>query len=836
MPMNLWTYTARELQRRPGRTALTLLGIALGLAVTVATRLTIDTAHGAYRELADGFAGGPSLEVTAAAQGSFADRFSSDLLSVAGVSAAAPCVDGVVALAAGPGRVSVRLLGIDPDRAAALTGWPLRAGRPPDGPEEALIDAGLAEALGLAPGQPVRLWAATGPAVLRLAGVLQPRAGTLCGVLVVPLPTAARLLGMPGRVTRVQVLLAPGADPKRVRAEIARRLPAGLTVQPPGARDALPRATLLATEQGLEALGVVALVAAAFVILNTFLLNLGERRGQLATLRALGATPGQVTRLLLREAALLGLAGTVAGCAAGAALAAGLLGLMGQFLGVTLPPLRLTGGPFLLAALLGPGTAVAATLLPAWLAGRRSPLEALLARGGPAGGPSPRRLGLAALLLLTPGAVMAVGLCNGWFAVRAGQALLPPTLGLLLTGCVVALPLLTGPLLRLAGLAPLNVALCMARRQTQRQPTRTALTAGVLFLALTVAVAFGTTVRGVVRDLRRWYDRSVPADFMVRGSIPDTAFSLAAPLPESLAQTIRRDSPAAAVERLAFVPAQVEGRAALTLARTFTPGAALPLDLREGEEAEVRRGLMAGEVVLGTGLAERLGLHRGDTVTLATRGGPRALRVAGTAAEYCGGGLALYLEWETARRLLNVPGVHVFLVSACPGGAARLGTALRSFCAGRGLLLQSNAEVSGLIDGQVGRATGVLWALMALAFVVASLGIVNTLTMNVRDQTRELGVLRAVGLDRRGVYRVVLAQALLLWGVSVAPGAVCGVALAYLIHGASACWAMAPAAFALDGLVLGGSCVLALATAVLAALLPARRAARLAVVRAIRHA
>src|SRR5205807_9533237 len=141
------------------------------------------------------------------------------------------------------------------------------------------------------------------------------RAAAPGGVLVVPLATARRLLGMADRVHRLEVLLAEGADPHRVAAEVARRLPAGLTARPPGGRDALARAALLPAEQGLEALGVMALVAAAFVILNTFLLNLGQRRAQFATLRALGATPGQVTRLLLREAALLGAAGTLAGCA-----------------------------------------------------------------------------------------------------------------------------------------------------------------------------------------------------------------------------------------------------------------------------------------------------------------------------------------------------------------------------------------------------------------------------------------------------------------------------------------------------------------------------------------
>src|SRR5262249_10555791 len=147
----------------------------------------------------------------------------------------------------------------------------------------------------------------------------------------------------------------------------------------------------------------------------------------------------------------------------------------------------------------------------------------------------------------------------------------PLMLGLLLTGCVTGLPVLAGPLLRLAGLLPTGISLALAGGQMRRQLTRTALTAGVLFGALTVAVACGSTVRGVVRDLGQWYKRSVVADYMVRGSIPDSAFTLAVPLPETLADALRRSNPAATVDRLSFVPALAGNCPALVLARNFVP-------------------------------------------------------------------------------------------------------------------------------------------------------------------------------------------------------------------------------------------------------------------------
>jgi len=271
------------------------------------------------------------------------------------------------------------------------------------------------------------------------------------------------------------------------------------------------------------------------------------------------------------------------------------------------------------------------------------------------------------------------------------------------------------------------------------------------------------------------------------------------------------------------------------LARTFAADRPLPLDLQEGDETTVRATLLAGEAVLGTGLAQRLGLHRGDVFKLTTPHGVREVHIAGTAVEYASGGLALYLEWEAARNLFDLPGVHVFLVSARPGSTAALGVALRGFCERHHLLLQSNADLRALIDAMVGRVTGVLWVLMALAFAVASLGIVNTLTMNVQEQTRELGLLRALGLKRSQVGKVVLAQAVLLAGISLLPGALAGVALAYAIHRSSASWAGPQATFQIDCLLVLGCCVIAVVMAVLAAVSPARQAVRLSVARALHH-
>jgi putative ABC transport system permease protein len=831
--MNLWIYNLREMQRHPGRMLLTLLGIALGLATVVATRLTVRNVDRAYRDLFEGVAGRPALEITAKGQGGFAADSVKGLERVSGVKSVTPRIHSAAALVNGGESVAVPVLGIDPSSAAD---WPVREGQPLHDGKDALLDPALADSLHLRPGKDFEVWTPAGATSLHLCGIFQPRGSSAAagGQTIVSLACAQRLFNLPGRVNSIQVLLAEDAVPAVVQGAIARQLPSNLIVQPPGLRGELARSTLLSAQQGLSALSLVALLAATFVILNTFLLNLGERRKQIAVLRSLGASRRQVLRLLLRETVMLGLIGAAAGCVGGVVLAVGLNYLMQKFLGMALPRMHLSAEPFVLAALLGPGASVAAAVVPAWRASRRPPLLELLPGRSQSEEQLPQRIWQLGLLLLTGGIAVEIALARGLFSDFWSKNLLGPTLALLLVGAVLALPLVVAPSLRLLALLPVGLEGRLAVQQLARQRGRTSLTAGVLFLALVVAIAFGQALRATLRDLQHWYRQTIVADCLIRSAMPDSSFTLAPALPETLASGIRTCGDVS-VDCISFLPAEVEGKQVLVLARTFAADRPLPLDLQDGDESSVRRGLSSGEAVLGAGLAQSLGLHRGDVLKLTTEQGVREVRIAGTALEYAGGGLALYLEWETARRLLELPGVHVFLVGNRSGAVASLSSNLRRFCEQHHLLFQSNADLRTMIEGMLNRVGAALWGLMVLAFAVASLGIVNTLTMNVHDQTREFGVLRALGLKRMQVGKVVLAQALMLAGVSLVPGAIAGVGMAYAINRASAAWTGTACVFKMDFVLIIGSCTAALVMAMLAALSPARRAVRLPVALAMRQ-
>jgi putative ABC transport system permease protein len=823
--MTLWTCGLREVRRHPGRTLLALFGIALGLATVVATRLTAHTVSRAYRDLFGDIAGEPALEVSAWALSPFDPRSLPELGLLRGVRAVEPRLRGAVSVVGPAGGVTVALIGIDPSRCRA--DWPLQEGDSLVGEDMALLDAGLAESLGLTPGCHVRVWGPGGDASLRLAGTLRPRGTTAGtgGLLVVSLNTARCLLSVPaGQVHCLRLHLQEKADSEPARHEVAKLLPPHLVVHPPGAQAELARATLRRVELALAALGLLALVTAAFMILNTFLLALNERRGSFALLKAMGATRSQVLRLLLGECLLLGLAGTVLGCVAAVGLAALLLSTVGKLLRLSLPPLELRAGPFLLAGLLGPFLPLVASCWPAWRASRRTVLDELRPRRSEARRSS-RRTGGVGLLLLGLGLIPAVGLCRGAFAGTAAPALLL-ALALLLAGGLFICPMLILGLLRLFERYPTRPETLLAWRELARSRTRTGLTAGVLFLGVAVTMAFGQSLRAVLAEVRDWYRRTVVADFLVRGSMPDSSFTLSAALPDTLGQELARLDGVAAVDRIAFVPAQVNDKGVLVLARTFSSSQPLPLDLREGQDNAVREGLLRGEAVVGTGLARQLRLRCGDTLTLITPRGPAVLRVAGTATEFAGDGAAVYLEWEVARQFLNLSGPHIFLIQARPGSASTLAHALRAFCVQHGLMLQGNRDLREWIDRLLARTAGVIWALLLLVFVVAALGIVNTLRISVEEQAGTFRALRALGMTMRQVRGVVWRQALLLAVLSLLPGTLAGVGLAFVIHKGTAASPRAVTPFRLDVVVLFIAWGGALVSSLFAAFFSARWAAR----------
>ncbi|MGD9644782.1 MAG: FtsX-like permease family protein [Pirellulales bacterium] len=839
--MRLTRYSLRELRLRPGRTLLTLLGIAFGVAAVLAIALVIDTTRRAYREMHETIAGRAALEIVAEGLGGFQPRMLETLRTLPGVERVVPVVQAHTALASTKGVVGLVLMGIDPAQDKFSRHYAFHAGRQVAAGDEVVLEAGFARSHGLALAQPVRLLTASGTATLTLVGLLAPEgpAGIVGGhIAFVPIETAQRLLNIPGEVNSLELVLADGANSVQVADTARRTLPAGLLVQEPATRGSLSAHSMLSTEQALAAMSAVSLVAGAFVILNTFLMSLGERQRQLAILRALGATRRQITRMLLGEAAVLGIVGTALGMVLGVVAAAGMTRAMERLQGTPLPSWRFVTGPFLLAALIGPGMAIAATYVPARLAARRNLLTGLFEELRGAEPPVRRWPSLLGLVIVLADAALLVPILSRWLPSSTITALLPVCMAGFLVGAMLLMPMLIGPLLTLVAPAVrplLGIEGQLALGQLRRRPTRTSLTVGVLFIAMVVTIAMGTSLLNNIRDIGRWTARTITADYLVRSVMPDTGVLAAAAMPERLTEELGALDGVRRVDKLNFVPVRVGGEHVLLLARSHDPDRPLAFDLVEGDADALRGQLAAGHAAIGTMMAQRMKLAPGSTFELDTRDGPLTVRVAAVVSEYTVGGMAFYMERDAARRLLNFRGVDVYMVAARDGQAKVIGTRLARFCDEQHLLLQSQQDFRDWINRMMAGVLASMWLLMALVFVVASLGVVNTLTMNALERTRDFGVLRAVGMIRRQVRKMVFGQAVTLAMASVLPGVAVGCALAWLMNASTKAILGRQVPFAIDVPFVVGCAAAAVVVSLAAAALPARRMSRQPLVQALKY-
>lgn len=838
----LWKYTAAEMRRRPSRTLLTLAGIVIGVAATVAVTLSVQSTREAQRDMFEAVCGRASLEVVAEGLSPFVPDVIASLRTIPSVRAAVPVIQVPAAVLGKSGAVPVMLLGIDPFQDQAARDYSFRQGQMLARKNDLILSATLAESQGWAIGQQVRIIAAQGLVDKTICGLLEPRgAATFNGGAVgfVPIDNAQADFGMTDRVNAIQLVINPTTNQSNVASAIRGQLPVGLTLQLPDARGALGREASVSNDQGLATLSTCSLVAGGFVILNAFLMNLGERRRQLAILRALGATRNQITRLLLTEALVLGSVGTVFGISLGLALAMGLRQGLGQIMHLTLPDPHWIFETILIAMLLGPGLAIAATFEPARRAGRRAPLEDLLQKKGLPPAESrrwPCYVGLGFIAVTT---MVVCGISQDWFPPEHAVAFLAPFMALCLVGCVLAIPLILKPLARCAAILvePLmRPEGGLAIRHLMRHETRTALTAGVLMIAVMFGLGFGQSLLNNMSHIRDWFDRVLYADFYVRASWPDsTAYVTAVGIPETIAPELRAWDGIARVDQFKYLIGRACGRPVVIMAFSFDPNRRPPMLLDSGENHVVLDRMLHGEVIVGAALAQRQNLRAGDSISVETPRGPESLRIAGIASEYTGGGMALYLEWKAADKLFDLSTPHTLIITAKAGAAADLSERLKTYCYDHGLLVQSNAETHEFFEAQIAAFLSFVWGLIGLVFVVASLGIVNTLTMSVLEQTRELGVLRAIGMKRRQLAKMILAQALTLGIISLLPGTLAGMILAYAMNVTAHHLVGQPVPFLIDYRFVAGSLGAALVITILAAWFPARRAARLPVIQALQY-
>jgi putative ABC transport system permease protein len=829
----------RSLAARPGRTILSIVGIALGVGVLFASLATEAGIDASIDRTVRDLVGRADLRVAA-----FQDRtLSADsvaaIADAPGVVVAAPVLERRTYLAPSVNNPDalpppVTIIGIDPALEARVRDLPLASGTALTGADAAaaIITKRLAAEDGLALGANVEVQTADGPVDLAVVGIVAgdgPFVGSAGRTVIVPIDTARRIFGETG-ASRVDIVVGEGATP----TEVAAALEVALTSEPyvlSSPRD-LATSLRVSTADFRSTTGLIAAVAlfvGAFLIFNTLSMTVTERVRELGLLRAAGATRRQVAGFVLFQAVVLGLAGSIVGLAVGVGLAQVMAGYVQAIGSIPFEAADISAASAIVAVVIGLFVTLAASLEPARRAGSISPVEALKARLEP---DAARRARLRWLI----GVFAVVGLAGLLVWPResgiAGLARALAVYGLLLL-VVLGSPIVLGPLAWLAGLPfrGLRLEERLARAALARDRSRTALTVGALTMGLAMIVAIGGMAGSSRAEAAAWLAEVIPGDELVT-SIRPVALDEDAPTELAAVDGVARVSPIAIFE-VARNGIRTDA-AAVSGADMLADGR---LSLVSGDRATALPALDAGgATILPRSLADRLNLGVGGALTLALGGGQQLdLRIVGVADRTLPGraGEAILVGWSDATDKLGVAGADVFAIRYAPGREADARPALEQTA--RSLALEPNPleRVAGAVDDALGRVFGLFDALAIVAVIVAALGIVNTLSMNVLERVRELGVLRAAGMTTRQVRRTVVVEAGIVGVAGTTLGIATGLVAAVLMGALAGGPSMLGLAIPWPSIVLAA--VLGIGVSILAAWYPARLASQLAIVRAVQH-
>lgn len=842
MTPTLWRAGLRSLGRHPWQVGLSVLGVALGVAVVLAIDLANESARRAFALFTTSVAGRATHHVVGGPSG-LAEQVYRRLRVEAGVRAAAPVVERTVAAPEHPGT-TFHLLGIDPFADGAV-----RALAPADTaqavgdlaglltrPGTALLARDTARRLGLEPGDRLVVRVGTARHALTLAGTLVPRdalgARAMQWLLVTDIATAQELLDVVGRLHRIDLIVPEGPAGEAWLRAVHAWLPPDARVLPASARAGAVDRLTGAFRLNLTALSLLALVVGLFLIYNTMTFSVVQRRALLGMLRALGVTRREVFALVLGEAAVIGAVATALGVPLGVALGQGLVGLVSRTINdlyVTLNAGALAIDPpsLVKAVVLGLAGTVAATLAPALEATAtvpravlsRSALESRARRAAPglavAGGAA-LCAGWGLIRATDTGVIVAFA---GLFAVLLGAALLIPlvTLGLM----TAARPLLGWALGQLGRMAAGAVVQALSR---------TAVALAALTIAIAATVGVGVMVHSFRQTVVHWLTTALPADVYVSApalvsSRPD------ATLPSGLVARVAATPGVAHVDRL-------------RVARVESPGGAvqiLALDAAQGGWAGfafVEGGPPAGDaVIVSEPLAYWRRVGAGAVLRLATDRGERAFPVAGVYRDYGSSEGVVLLARATWERFWDDRAVSSLRVHAAPGlEPDALAAALRRAVGpDQDVLVRSTRALREASLEIFDRTFAVTVVLRTLATTVAFLGVLSALMALALERARELGILRAQGLTPREVRTLVVVQTGLmglvagLLAVPVGLG-VAGV-LVHVVNRRSFGWTLA---LEVPGALLAQAVLVAVVAAVLAGIYPAYRLGRLSVPEAIR--
>ncbi len=854
----------RSLASKPLRTALTTLAILLGVAMITGTYVLTDQIDKGFADIFTTAFKGTAVIVEPtsefgemeSAPRSFDAALLDEVRDVPGVRKAqgsyetmgAAIVDGEAVKTGGAPTLLTSVTDTPFSQATVV------AGRGPEARNEVVIIQSFADESGLRVGDRFAVAAPAGMQQVTVAGIFEwGNEGSMGGTIVVAgrLQDVQAWAGEPGALTAISVASATGVEPEALAGRLDTALPASVTVKT-GEQAAADATAETADAIGsfltpvLLAFAGVSVFVGAFIIFNAFSITVAQRRREFAMLRAVGASPRQVLSSVVVEALALGIVASALGIAAGLGVAVGINELF-QALGADIPVSGLILAPrtVLIAVAVGLGVTLLSALVPAVRATRVPPVAAM--QEGLAL-PSTRfsRFSTAAAALVTA----AGGASLAWGIVSDGSAtgrLLYMGVGALLLFLAVAMlaKYIVRPVSRVIGWPLERVAPVvgrLARENAGRNPSRTAATAAALMIGLAMVVFVAVFAEALKGSFSGAISDSTRADLVAqdRGSFLT--------VPQAAVRELAALDGVAAASGSAMGRVQIAG---VGESEVYAVDPATWADVwgfkwEDGGSDELLTGLTAaapegagddpitGGVLLEAQSAAAKKHDAGDTITVTAPSGRTAeLTVLGFYRDSMAfTGMITGLGTFAALDIDTAAGLTLVRTEDGASQTATQKTVQRALADFPTQDVMTKAEYLDMIGKQVDQILTMFYGLLAMSVIISIFGIVNTLVLSVHERTRELGMLRAIGATRSQLRRMVRYESVITTVIGGILGTAVGVLFAYLIVTQMGGDGLV---FGVPWLQLGLFMLLAAAIGVLAAVLPARRAANIRILEAVQY-
>jgi putative ABC transport system permease protein len=838
----VWKVTIKGLLAHKLRLALTALAIVLGVTFIAGTFVLTDTLHNTFDTLFGTIYSKVDFQVRGVAQfgsGGTATRnpvpesVLPTVRGVPGVQTAAGTVNGLVQYIGHDGKAIANGgaptigLSFNPDQRISVLR--LVQGRAPTTPDDVAMDLGTAQKYNFSVGNRVRiLLPHDPPRTFVISGIVKfGTANNLAGASLAAfdLPTAQALFAHVAQFDTINVVATPGSDKPAVQRAIAAALPHGVEVVTGqtvvNESTSAISSALSFFNTALLVFGFIALFVGGFTILNTFSIIVGQRTKELALLRIVGASRRQVFVSVLGEAAIVGLVSSLIGLGLGVLAALGLVALLSGF-GVTLPagPLAFEARTVIVCLIVGVGVTMVSAIGPARRAVRIAPVEAVAEQQVENEIPMRRRFTWGTVITLVGVIALAFGLIAPQIALVGVGALLI-FIGVARLAPAVARPMSSAigrPLSRLLGMSGR-----LGRENSMRSPRRTAQTASALMVGLALVSAIAVFGASLSSSVTQSIDNAISADIVISptntmgsGSFGTTVPTTAAAVPGVTASST-------------VYGGQFEFRGSIqNIGAVSTENLADTVILNTDSGSS--DALAAGELLIDAKTASADNLKVGESVPVkfALTGDTR-MRIGGIYQNNALIGSYLVGDAFYKSHFENpLPFAVLLTTDGSPGVQQAVEHALAAY---PNVKVQSRAQFQASQAAQVNQLLGLVYALLALAVIIALIGIVNTLMLSVFERTHEIGLLRAVGMKRRQVRAMIRSESVILavFGavIGIVVGTLLGLALVSSLHSQGITSTTVP----WTSLVI--FLVLAAVLGLIAASWPARRAARLDVLAAI---